>query len=174
MSDLLRSKDAMFTYKLVTPDTMPLLHELILESALEYGSQNEVSSTVEQLTEDAFGNCPAFQALLAWKNDEAVGVALWFTMYSAWKGKKTLYLEDLYVQPLWRKKSVGTNIFLKLEQIALKNNANLAWECSRDRLDLRRFFTNMGAIDRSDKVSFYMDAVEMEQHLSDYQKLKEQ
>lgn len=158
----------MFTYTMVTPDTMPLLHQLILESATEYGCKNEVDSTIEQLTTDAFGDCPAFQALLAWHESKPIGFALWFPMYSAWKGKRSMYLEDLFVQPLWRNRGVGTNLFCELEQLALKHGANLAWECARDRLDLRRFFANLGAIDRANKVSFYMEAMEMEQHLADH------
>lgn len=157
----------MLQFKPVDPSTVQALHQMILESAEECGARTEVTTTPEHLTQDAFGNHPCFEAIIAWEEDMPVGFALWFSMYSAWKGKRTLYLEDLYVRPFWRKRKLGSALFAELERIAISIHANLAWECNRDRIDLRRFFTNMGAIDRSSKVSFYMEEPDMKQHLKD-------
>ncbi len=88
-------------------------------------------------------------------------------MYSSWKGRRSLYVEELYVRPFWRKRGVARKLFLAMEQTALHSGANLAWECDRDRLDLRHFFTQMGAIDRSSKISFYMEEAEMKANIKD-------
>jgi len=143
------------------------LYSLILEAAEEQHARAEVVTTPEKLFEDGFGTHPSFQALMAWDVGAPVGFALWFPMYSSWKGKRTLYLEDLFVRAFWRKRGVASNLFRQVEQIALKTSSNLAWECDRDRLDLRHFFQSMGAIDRSSKISFYMEESDMRTHLED-------
>lgn len=151
----------------VSPQEVQHLHSLIMESAEELNSRSEVTVSPEKLLADGFGPHPSFQALIGWDVGAPVGFALWFPMYSAWKGRRSVYMEDLFVRPFWRKRGIAKLIFREVEQIALKGGANLAWECDRDRLDLRHFFVSMGAIDRSSKISFYMEDAEMKSHLSD-------
>lgn len=149
------------------PQEVPNLFKLIEENAEESNLNIEVTTSPERLQQDAFAPNPCFKALLAWEQTQAVGFILWFPMYSAWKGQKTLYLEDLFVCPFWRHQGIATQLFCAVEKIALKHDASLAWECDRDRLELRRFFTRMGAIDRAHKISFYMEKQDMWQHLQD-------
>lgn len=155
----------MIEIKKATPQDILHLFSLIMESADEINARSEVSSTPEQLLADGFGEHPTFEALIAWDLAAPVGFALWFPMYSSWKGKRTLYLEDLYIRPYWRKQGVGTRLFHEVEKIALHSNGNLAWECDRGNLPLRHFFLEMGAIDRASKLSFYMEKAEMRSHL---------
>lgn len=153
--------------RLAAPSEIEQLFELIQDSAEETNSRSEITTSPERLLADGFGPHPVFQALIAWESSTPVGFALWFPMYSSWKGRRSLYLEELYVRPFWRKRSVAHQLFLAVEEIALHAGANLAWECDRDRLDLRHFFTHMGAIDRSSKISFYMEEAEMKAHHKD-------
>ncbi|HSQ41791.1 MAG TPA: GNAT family N-acetyltransferase [Fibrobacteraceae bacterium] len=149
------------------PADVDILCQMILECAEESNARFEVNITPERLLDDGFGVHPRFEALVAWETGEATGFALWFPMYSSWKGRKTMYLEDLYVRPLARRKGLAHAMFRFLENRALEAHSNLAWECDRDRLDLRHFFVTMGAIDRSSKVSYYMEEPEMRAHLTD-------
>src|SRR5690242_12187680 len=41
----------------------------------------------------------AAEAVIAERNGEAVGFAVFFHNFSTWKGRKGIYLEDLYVTP---------------------------------------------------------------------------
>lgn len=151
----------------VSPEEVRHLYGLIIESADELNARNEVTTTPEKLLEDGFGPHPQYQALIAWEQETPVAFALWFPMYSAWKSRRTFYLEDLFVRPFWRKQGFGKLVFREVEQLALRNNANLAWECGRDQLALRHFFVSMGAIDRASKISFYMEESDMKAHLAD-------
>jgi len=146
------------------------LYSLILEAADEAHARAEILSTPEKLFEDGFGAHPLFQALIAWEGSEPVGFTLWFPMYSSWKGKRTLYLEELFIRPFWRKRGAASSLFHQVEETALKTGSNLAWECDRDRLDLRHFFQSMGAIDRASKISFYMEESDMQAHIQDNSK----
>jgi len=151
----------------VKPENIQLLYQLICEYAEESGNRAEVTTTPEKLLNDGFGAYPAYQAYLAWEGQEAVGFALFFPMYSSWKGHRTLYLEDLYVRPLWRRRQIGKQLFRSVMEKSLKTNANLAWECNRDDMRLRHSFVSMGSIDRAHKVSFYMESAEMRDQLRD-------
>jgi GNAT superfamily N-acetyltransferase len=149
------------------PSDIQHLFDLIMDSAEETNSRSEVATTPEKLLADGFGPHPSFQALIAWDITTPIGFALWFPMYSSWKGKRSLYLEELYIRPFWRKQGIAKRLCSEIEKIALLSHANLAWECDRDRLDLRHFFVHMGAIDRSSKISFYMEESDMSTHLKD-------
>jgi len=161
----------MINIRPASPEEVTHLYSLIVESAEEFNARTEVTTSPEKLLADGFGPHPSFQALIAWDVGAPVGFALWFPMYSAWKGKRSYYLEDLFVRPFWRKRNVAKMLFREVEQIAMKGGANLAWECDRERLDLRHFFTSMGAIDRSSKISFYMEESDMKVHIEDSAKL---
>jgi GNAT superfamily N-acetyltransferase len=157
----------MIEFRSVTPADVAFLHSLIIESAEEGNARLEVTTTPEKLLADGFGSHPAFEAVLAWDLGAPVGFALWFPMYSSWKGKRTLYLEDLFIRPFWRKRGLAKLLFRQVEKMALDGASNLAWECDRDRLNLRHFFVGMGAIDRASKISFYMEESDMRAHIQD-------
>lgn len=151
----------------VKPEQVQVLFQLICEAADESGNSTEVTTTPEKLLADGFGPYPAFQACIAWEDQNPVGFALFFPMYSAWKGHRTFYLEDLFVRPLWRRRQIGKKLFRAIMDRALHSEANLAWECNRDDMRLRHSFISMGAIDRAHKVSFYMEASEMREQIHD-------
>lgn len=151
----------MLQIKPLNPQLVPTLYSMILEAADECCTRAEVTTTIEKLMEDGFGSAARYEALLALDSEQAVGFCLFFPMYSGWKGRRTLYLEDLFVLPNWRHLGVGTRLFQQVQRLALQRGANLAWETDRDNLRLRHYFTGMGAIDRSNKVSFYMEENEM-------------
>lgn len=157
--------------RLAAPADVQQLFALIMDSAEESNARNEITTSPERLLADGFGPHPSFQALLALEGGEAVGFALWFPMYSSWKGRRSLYVEELYVRPYLRKRGIARKLFLAMEETAIHSGANLAWECERDRLDLRHFFSQMGAIDRSSKISFYMEEAEMKAHKHDVQNM---
>ncbi|NDP43060.1 MAG: GNAT family N-acetyltransferase [Aromatoleum sp.] len=50
-----------------------------------------------------FGDRPAAEVLIAWKNGEAAGFALFFHNFSTFLGRRGLWLEDLYVRPAFRR-----------------------------------------------------------------------
>lgn len=88
-------------------DVLALIHEL----AIYENAPNEVINTEAQLIEDGFGNQKAFDCLVAISSKgETVGMALFYTGYSTWKGK-TLYLEDFLVKQAFRKEGIGQQLF---------------------------------------------------------------
>ena len=84
---------------------MGLVHELAeFEKA-----PDEVINTSEQLAVDLFDKklCDCF----VYEIDGVIrGMALYYISYSTWRGR-CLYLEDLYIQPEYRRGGIGQKLF---------------------------------------------------------------
>ena len=104
------------------PSDMSRVLELIKELAIYENAEDQVTNTAEQLTEDGFGDAPAFECVVAQLADEVIGFAIFYTSYSTWKGT-CLYLEDLLVTETKRRLGVGKLLFDEVLRIARERNA---------------------------------------------------
>lgn len=89
---------------------------LINELALYEKAPEQVTNSAEQLGIDLFQD-KICEAIVASKNDQIIGFALYYISYSTWKGR-CLYLEDFYVQEGHRKYGAGGMLFDKVVEIA--------------------------------------------------------
>ena len=87
-----------------TPNDVPLLKTFFEE----FATYERLSTVIteEQLRQDGFGARPKFQVLIAEIDGLPVGYALFFDCYSSLRGHG-IFLEDLFVRPRFRGKSVG-------------------------------------------------------------------
>ena len=65
----------------------------------------------QRLMRDMSGEHPRFEAHLAELNGRDVGYALVFETYSSFLALPTLYLEDIFVLPKYRKLKIGYSLF---------------------------------------------------------------
>lgn len=82
---------------------------LVQELADFEKAPDEVINTPEQLAIDLFDDkiCDCF----VYEIDGVIrGMALYYISYSTWKGR-CLYLEDLYIQPQFRRGGIGQKLF---------------------------------------------------------------
>lgn len=98
------------------PGDEQAIFSLIKELALYEKAPEQVSNSVEQLSQDLFKSFIC-EAIVAEENTEIAGFALFYTAYSTWKGK-ILYLEDFYVKEKHRNKGIGNMLFEKVVEIA--------------------------------------------------------
>lgn len=89
---------------------VPSLLSLVNELAIYEKCPNEVEVSVEEMISAGFGENKVFDAIVAQVENTIVGMAIFYTGYSTWKGK-TLYLEDFLVTENWRRKGVGELLF---------------------------------------------------------------
>lgn len=83
---------------------LPACYTLIEELAIYEKAPNEVTLTLKQFQQDFVDK--RYDAWVAIKNDDLVGMALYFYAYSTWKGK-TMHLEDLIVKQSERRQGIG-------------------------------------------------------------------
>lgn len=92
------------------PKDVKAVLQLIQELANYEKAPQEVEVTEEELLNDGFGGHPVYELIVAEVNNEVVGIALFYTKYSTWKGK-CIYLEDLVVTTSMRQKGIGSLLF---------------------------------------------------------------
>lgn len=103
-------------------------YELIKELALFEKEPDAVKNTLEQFTIDGFGAEPVFQLFVAEAEEKVVGMALYFTAYSTWKGKM-LYLDDLVVNINYRAFGIGSALIKALMKRAKELDAKIVkWQ----------------------------------------------
>lgn len=85
---------------------------LIKELAEYEREPDAVINTAEKLAVDLFNDkiCDCFVYV---HDNNIIGIALYYISYSTWKGR-CLYLEDLYVQPQYRRLGAGKLLFEEL------------------------------------------------------------
>ncbi len=67
-----------------------------------------------------FGVRPAAEVVLGWEGTTPVAFALFFHNFSTFLGRKGLYLEDLFVQPAFRRRGYGRALLVHLARIAVE------------------------------------------------------
>jgi len=108
----------MLLIRLAVADDVPLLKMLIQEFA-EF-EHDQALVTEESLLRDGFGSQPKFRALIAEWNSQPAGYALFFEYYASFQGRG-IFLEDLFVRPHFRRKSVGRALLARIAAIAQKD-----------------------------------------------------
>lgn len=106
----------------------PRLLELINELALYEKAPEEVTVTLEEFVAAGFGAQKVWSAFVAEDQTGIVGLALYYTRYSTWKGCR-LYLEDFLVTEEYRGKGVGKLLFDRVIKEAHDQNFNgMTWQ----------------------------------------------
>jgi GNAT superfamily N-acetyltransferase len=78
-----------------------------------------VRATPESLAAQLASEPALFEALLAERDGEAIGFALFFQSYSTWAGRPGLYLEDLFVEESERGAGVGRALLAAVARLAV-------------------------------------------------------
>lgn len=92
------------------------------------------------------------------KRSVVAGMALYFYNYSSWRGKPGIFLEDLYVRPLYRKRGYGKMLLQELaRQVLYLGGGRLDWNCLRWNQPSIDFYSDLGATKMQDRVQFRVD-----------------
>ena len=128
-----------------TPADLPAALELIRELALYERAPEAVITTVESMTRDGFGASRVFEFLVAELEGRVVGIALYFPVYSTWKGRM-LYLDDLVVTEAARGAGIGKLLFDAVIVEARRQGATrLRWQVLDWNTPAIRFYERYGA-----------------------------
>jgi GNAT superfamily N-acetyltransferase len=73
-----------------------------------------------RLVEHGFGARPYFESLVAEADRRVVAYAIFFTTYSTFRMRPTIFLEDIFVHPDARRRGVATAMMERLRAIAVE------------------------------------------------------
>jgi GNAT superfamily N-acetyltransferase len=124
----------------------PLLTAMIRELAEFEHELDQVDITQEDLLRDGFRSNPCFQALIAEWGGQTAAYALYFFTYSTWAGRPSLFIEDLFVRPDFRRKGIGKALLQRMAVIASEQNCyGMRWEVLHWNTSAIDFYRSLGA-----------------------------
>ena len=125
---------------------VPAIHGLIVELAVYEREPDAVSITQADLLRDGWGAQPRFTCLVAEADASVCGFALYHPIYSTWQGH-SLYLEDLYVQPAYRGRGIGTTLLQRVASVAVSQGCTrLDWSVLTWNEPAIRVYERIGAL----------------------------
>jgi GNAT superfamily N-acetyltransferase len=132
------------TVRPATGDDVARLLELFGALADYERLRDELHATEEQLREALFGERPAAEALIAERDSQSVGYALFFPTFSSFLATRGIWLEDLFVLPERRGAGVGRAL-LAAVAARVAPGGRLEW-CALDWNELALgFYAGIGA-----------------------------
>jgi GNAT superfamily N-acetyltransferase len=134
----------MLLIRAATVSDVPLLLRFSREFA-EYERQpGAVVIKEETLIRDGFGSQPEFRSLIAEWDGQAVGYALFFDIYSSFKGSG-IFLEDLFVREAFRGRGIGRALLCQVARIARQEGSyGIRWEVLGWNESAIKFYKSLG------------------------------
>lgn len=138
----------MIRIRFATPDDAETIHRFVCELAAYEREPDAVEVDPPTLAAQLAAERPPFECLLAEQGPERrpVGFALFFHNYSTWRGRRGLYLEDLYVPPALRGRGIGKALLVRLAAIAVERGcARMEWSVLDWNTPAHGFYRSIGA-----------------------------
>jgi GNAT superfamily N-acetyltransferase len=136
---------------------LPLILDFIRKLAEYERMSHEMVSTEEDLRDAMFGERPLVEALLAFSpassagsspgssDGEPVGFALYFEIYSTFRGRRGIFLEDLFVEPRHRGQGFGSALLAATARVAEERGGWLQWLVLDWNEPALAFYRSLGA-----------------------------
>ena len=135
-----------FTLRAAEPRDLPAIVGLIRELAEFEHLSHLVQTTEEALHPHLFGPHPVAEAVVAEVEGRVVAFALFFVNFSTFLARPGLYLEDLYVQPAYRRLGLGQALLRHLGALAVERGyGRFEWSVLDWNENAIRFYQRMGA-----------------------------
>lgn len=125
---------------------VPDVHAMIVALAGFEKLSHLCVATEADLARALFGPRPAAEALIAWADDQAAGFALYFHTFSTFLGRRSLWLEDLFVQPSHRGKGCARALLRALAALAVERGCGrFEWAVLDWNAPAIEFYRSLGA-----------------------------
>ncbi|MDO7884774.1 GNAT family N-acetyltransferase [Hymenobacter cheonanensis] len=124
---------------------LPRVLALIQELAVYEREPDAVTNTLDMMRHDGFGPAPIFGFFVLESAGDLIGLALFYTAYSTWKGRM-LYLEDLVVTEAARRGGYGRLLFDAVVAEARRTGAQrMKWQVLDWNEPAIAFYKKLGA-----------------------------
>lgn len=136
----------MLAIRFAEPRDAATLHRFICELAAYEKEPDAVEVTPARLAAQLAETPPPFECLLAEDDGAPVGFALFCHNYSTWRGRRGIWLEDLYVPEHLRGRGVGLALLRRLGRIAVERGCGrMEWSVLDWNTPAHGFYRAIGA-----------------------------
>jgi len=144
-------------------EDVPTLLELFAELAEYEHLEHELHATEEQLSEALFGERPAAEALIAERDSQALGYALFFPTFSSFLASEGVWLEDLFVRPSHRGEGVGKALLAAVAALVRERGGERLEWAALDWNELALgFYRRIGAQTTNEWITHRLDGEALE------------
>ena len=125
----------------------PLIVDMIRELAEFERELDQVEITPDDLLRDGFGANPHFHVFIAEWDGQPAAYALYFFTFSTWAGRRSLFVEDLFVRGQFRSRGIGKSLLRRMAAVAREQNCHaMRWEVLNWNTPAIEFYRSLGAI----------------------------
>jgi GNAT superfamily N-acetyltransferase len=139
----------MMTIREASVEDAALILEFVRELAEYERAPGAVKIDEAELARDGFppnGGERYFECFIAEENGEPAGIALFFPVYSTWRGR-SMHLEDLFVRPQFRGRGIGKALLTKVAAAAFQRGCRLLyWHVLDWNTPAIEFYRSLGAV----------------------------
>jgi GNAT superfamily N-acetyltransferase len=138
-----------FRIRAAVPADMPAVFRLVRALAAYEKMEHRMTATEADLREALFGAVPRLEAALAEDADgRAVGIALFYEVFSTFSCARGLYLEDLFVDEAARGKGMGKALIAWGAKLAVSRGCTrYQWVVLDWNKPARDFYRSLGAFE---------------------------
>ncbi len=141
------------TIRWARPEDAALILQFVRDLAEYEREPDAVAIGEAELLRDGFpapGGERYYECLIAEQEGEAAGFALFFPVYSTWKGR-AMHLEDLFVRPKYRGRGIGKALLTRVAAVAVERGcARFFWHVLDWNTPAIEFYQSLGAVPLSD------------------------
>ena len=138
--------DARITLRPAQESDVPLILYFVRQLAEYEQLAGKVVATEAILRESLFGKQPKAEVVIARFEDEPAGFAVFFHNFSTFAGRAGIYLEDLFVEPKFRRHGIGKALLAHLAKLTKERNcARLEWAVLDWNTPAIKFYKKLGA-----------------------------
>lgn len=141
---------------------------LVKELAEYEKAPQEVITSETQMLEDGFGTNSIYKAFVAEadENGEILGMALYYTAYSTWKGK-IYFLDDIVVKAQFRQHGIGRKLINEMIKEAAENNIpQIRWQVLDWNEPAIKFYESLGVFIDKEWYTCKMSSENMKEYIS--------
>lgn len=117
-----------------------------LKKLAEFEKLSEYYNVTESVIRDLMSEENGLNALIAENDDIPVGImAYYFYKIATFSGKRILYIEDVFIDPEYRRCGAGKMMFEKIKEIGAEQGCSrLEWKCLKWNDTAQRFYEKIG------------------------------
>ncbi len=119
----------------------------LVDALADYEKLKRPSTAAKKrLIADAFGKKKRIKAFLVFVDSVPAGYAITFESYSSFLAKPTLYLEDIFVLPEYRRLGIGKKFFdILLREARKRKCGRMEWTVLDWNVPAINFYNKLGA-----------------------------
>ncbi|GAB2948268.1 hypothetical protein GCM10027280_41250 [Micromonospora polyrhachis] len=139
---------------------IPAIAALLEEMDRYYGVSKfaPIEDRQAEIKDHVFGSIPAINLLLAKDNNKTIGLASYSFLWPAVRLTRSLYLKELYVSKLHRRRGIGRLLMSSVAAIATETGCSrVEWTTDQDNEAAQRFYSHLEASHLSTKIFYRSD-----------------